>query len=208
MKKTIFAAALLFASVAAFAQKQGDLFVEGSIDLSCGTQKNTVVTGSSSSSEKGSLGTEFGINLGAGYFVIDNVKVGLDLGFDYMKSGSSKLPAFSINPNVAYYLELAKNFYYTPELGFAAAFGTDSTTYTLGSMSTTTKYGYSAFGAYLNLLSCEYRINSNFAIGVNVGSLSLLSTKLKDKENTDNYTKNTSFGLDLGSADVCLRFYF
>ena len=208
MKKTILAASLLFVSAFAFAQKQGDLFVEGSIDFEGGSQKSTLNYGSSSNSEKSALDTKFDFMVGAGYFVLDNVKVGIDLGYAYQKTDDTKAPAFAINPNVAYYLELAHNFYYTPEFGLYGNFGSATSTTTVGSFSADTKNKYSVFGAYLHILSCEYRINSSLALSVNFGTAYFQSAKITDPDDKDNYAKNTTFGFNLGSASVGLRFYF
>lgn len=208
MKKTILAASLLFVSAFAFAQKQGDIFVEGSLDLECGTQKNTINSGSSSNSEKSALDTKFDFMVGASYFVIDNVRVGVNLGYAYQKSDDTKAPGFAINPNVAYYLELGHNFYYTPEFGLYGEFGSATTTTSIASFSADTKYNHSVLGAYLHILSCEYRINSSLALGVNFGTAYFQSSKLTDPDEKDNYAKNTTFGFDLGSASVGLRFYF
>ncbi len=214
MKKTIVAAALLFASVAAFAQKQGDFFVEGTLGLSAGSVSTTVKSGDNSNTGKSSLGTNFNLYAGAGYFVMDNLKVGADLGYVLSNEGDTKTPVFAISPNAAYYVQLANNFYYVPSFNLNVLFGSQTRTWTesvpfLGTTTTVSKsYSYTGFGANLTFLGFEYRFNKSIALGVDVANLYYNAVKIKDKYDKTKSTTTGIFGVDFGSASVALRFYF
>ncbi len=208
MKKTIVAAALLFASVAAFAQKQGDFFVEGTLGLSAGSVSTKDKSGDNSKTEKSSLGTNFNIYAGAGYFVMDNLKVGADLGYVLSNEGDTKTPVFAISPNAAYYVQLANNFYYVPSFNLNVLFGSQTTSTNILGTTVSKSYSYTGFGANLTFLGFEYRFNKSIALGVDVANLYYNAVKIKDKDDKTQSTTTGVFGVDFGSASVALRFYF
>lgn len=208
MKKTIVAAALLLASVSAFAQSQGDFFVEGTFGLSAGSVKITEKSGDNSNTSKSSLGTDFNIYLGGGYFVMDNLKVGADLGYVLSNEGDTKTPVFAIAPNVAYYVELANNFYYVPSFNVNALFGSQTYSATVLGKNVSKSYSYTGLGAALTFLGFEYRFNKSIALGVDFANLYCNSIKLKDKDDNKKSTTTSTFGVDFGTASVALRFYF
>ncbi len=208
MKKTIVAAALLLASVSAFAQSKGDFFVEGTLGLSAGSVKTTTKSGDNSNTNKSSLATDFNIYLGGGYFVMDNLKVGADLGYVLSKDGDTKTPVFAIAPNVAYYVELANNFYYVPEFNVNVLFGSQNYSTSVLGTTVSKSYSYTGFGAALTFLGFEYRFNKSIALGVDIANLYYNSVKLKDKDDKKQSTTTGIFGVDFGSASVALRFYF
>ncbi len=208
MKKTIVAAALLFASVAAFAQKQGDFFVEGTLGLSAGSVSTTVKSGDNSNTVKSSLGTNFNLYAGAGYFVMDNLKVGADLGYVLSNEGDTKTPVFAISPNAAYYVQLANNFYYVPSFNLNVLFGSQTTSTNILGTTVSKSYSYTGFGANLTFLGFEYRFNKSIALGVDVANLYYNAVKIKDKDDKTQSTTTGIFGVDFGSASVALRFYF
>ncbi len=208
MKKTIVAAALLFASVATFAQKQGDFFVEGTLGLSAGSVSTTVKSGNNSNTVKSSLGTNFNLYAGAGYFVMDNLKVGADLGYVLSNEGDTKTPVFAISPNVAYYVQLANNFYYVPSFNLNVLFGSQTTSTNILGTTVSKSYSYTGFGANLTFLGFEYRFNKSIALGVDVANLYYNAVKIKDKDDKTQSTTTGVFGVDFGSASVALRFYF
>ncbi len=208
MKKTIVAAALLFASVAAFAQKQGDFFVEGTLGLSAGSVSTTVKSGNNSNTVKSSLGTNFNLYAGAGYFVMDNLKVGADLGYVLSNEGDTKTPVFAISPNAAYYVQLANNFYYVPSFNLNVLFGSQTTSTNILGTTVSKSYSYTGFGANLTFLGFEYRFNKSIALGVDVANLYYNAVKIKDKDDKTQSTTTGVFGVDFGSASVALRFYF
>ncbi len=208
MKKTIVAAALLFASVAAFAQKQGDFFVEGTLGLSAGSVSTTVKSGDNSNTVKSSLGTNFNLYAGAGYFVMDNLKVGADLGYVLSNEGDTKTPVFAISPNAAYYVQLANNFYYVPSFNLNVLFGSQTTSANILGTTVSKSSSYTGFGANLTFLGFEYRFNKSIALGVDVANLYYNAVKIKDKDDKTQSTTTGIFGVDFGSASVALRFYF
>ncbi len=208
MKNTIVAAALLFASVAAFAQKQGDFFVEGTLGLSAGSVSTTVKSGDNSNTVKSSLGTNFNLYAGAGYFVMDNLKVGADLGYVLSNEGDTKTPVFAISPNAAYYVQLANNFYYVPSFNLNVLFGSQTTSANILGTTVSKSYSYTGFGANLTFLGFEYRFNKSIALGVDVANLYYNAVKIKDKDDKTQSTTTGVFGVDFGSASVALRFYF
>ena len=113
----------------AFAQQKGESNVGISLGYNTGitnTKLTTTINGGSHTDETiNREGDNFAFNLDYGYFVANNLRVGAALGYGYNANADTAIHSFTITPNVAYYVKLAPNFYYTPSL--ALGFGCGST---------------------------------------------------------------------------------
>jgi hypothetical protein len=213
MKKLLFFAVSMFAAVASFAQDKGDLYVSGSIALDLGTQTTTLSSGGSSISASQPLSTELDFAVECGYFVADNLKVGLACCVPFLSSPTSQLDgtwlsqdtaAFTLNPNVAYYLRLADNLYYTPEVGFAFNFGSVKDHLPKTDTSSTPFWGWDV---YANLLALELRVTDKIAIGAVVGSL-LYGSAITSSDDLKVQTSVNQFKFNLNKTSLHFRYYF
>lgn len=180
-------------AVSSFAQKKGEMTFEGSLGLSIiPSTTNTYIDGTIY--EKGKQSFTFGmdVELGVGYFFADHWKVAGTLGFDLVNNTSTM---FTINPYVSYYLPIIADFYYTPAVKLNFGFGNKINGI---------KYSAFDFVAALNVISFEYRVTSNFAVGISAGQIGYARTNLK----SENIRSNTdTFLFDINSAKLGVVFY-
>lgn len=113
------------------AQSKGDMHVGGNLGL------------------RVSSGTTFTINPEFGYFVAENIKVGVELGYT---TGSNR---FTVMPNGAYYLRIVDNLYYTPGVAIGAGFAR----------------GANSFNFDLRLGAVEFQPVKNMALSLGFASL-------------------------------------
>ena len=213
MKKLLIALAALFTCVALSAQTKGEKYIAVSAGASFGSETVTAHSASYTNTEKNPLASNLSAMGEFGYFVADNVRLALAVGVPFTSSPKSKTEdniwllnntiGIQINPNIAYYVKLANNFYYTPEIGFSYEFGSYKEEMT-GSVSMNLKYN--GWDVYANILSLEFRVSKKLAIGANVGNISYASLKITEKGSAD-YIKYGQFKFNLNSASVHIRFY-
>lgn len=115
MKKVLLVAIMAVAGLTASAQtEKGKVLVGGSIGF--GTEKSDV-----SGAEES---TSFNITPKAGYFVSDNIVIGLGLGYEYEKSATDvKADYVSVAPFGRYYKSLSDQFKFFGELSVPLEFG-------------------------------------------------------------------------------------
>ena len=80
MKKSLFLLSALFVSVLCSAQEKNDFYISLSTSLETGMGTLSATEGSYSSSANLDLDTSFNLSSEFGYFVADNVKIGLAWG--------------------------------------------------------------------------------------------------------------------------------
>lgn len=216
MKRLALIAAAMMLAFGASAQQKGDSYVGLSLDYNTGkrtlaTSTTTTIAGSSSTVNS-STPTNFGDNLGLefeyGYFVADKLRVGIDLDYTYTKNGSSS-HAFGVMPNVAYYVELAKGFYYTPNLG--VGFGLNTTP--VNNDSNLTMCG---FVGEFQPFAVEFRPTKRFAMTVSLCSLQYSYLAGKESSSTDilNSSISTKYNTStitfdlMTNAQVGFKLYF
>lgn len=213
MKKLLIFAVAMFVATASFAQDKGDLFISGSIALDLGTQTNTLSSGGNSVSASQPLDTEFNFAAECGYFVADKVKVGLACCVPFLASPVGQLDgnwlsedtaAFTLNPNVAYYLPLADRLYYTPEVGAAFSFGSVKDHLTKTDTYETPFWGWDV---YANLLALELRVTRNIAIGAVVGSF-VYGSVITSSDDSMVQSSVNQFKFTLNKSSLHFRFYF
>lgn len=166
------AVAAMFAS-AASAQQKDDMYVGGTLGF-----------GVSSIGTNGYMSTSASFNVAPefGYFIADNIKIGVELAYG-VSGGTHSL---MLMPNAAYYLPIVDKLYYTPQLSVGGGFGANSG-YTAGS-----------FALSLNLASLEYKPVENMAISIGLVNLNYVRMEK---------TNNVGFGF-LTSPSVGFRYYF
>lgn len=151
MKKNLLVCLLLAVSAIsmASAQQKGDKYVGGSLGLSTST---VIIDGSSGTT------LNFGIEPEFGYFVADKLRIGGSLGYA-LSYNDGATHTVTVGPGIAYYIRLADNFYYVPELfiGFEYV----GARYIDG-------YG---FGMGLSLVGFEFKPKPTIGISFNVLSL-------------------------------------
>lgn len=173
MKKiTVLFIALMGLFVSVNAQEKGDMYVGGNLGL---TVNSAGTNGYMNSS------TSFGIAPEFGYFVADNLKIGVELSYAV---GSGHAMTFS--PNVSYYLRIVDNLYYTPQFSFGGGF---------------TAYSGNTNGVFtlsMSFLSLEFQPKENWGISMDLVNLSY---NLEDRYN------RVGFNF-LSSPSVGVRYYF
>ncbi len=99
MKKTLLTLCAVALGAGAFAQtEKGHIVLGGSSNLgfTSGKQDN----------DADDATTNFGLNVAGGYFIMDNLAVGLLIGFESEKTGDVSASGFGIGPVVRYYLPM------------------------------------------------------------------------------------------------------
>lgn len=197
MKKLLLIGAVaLFGALNAQMEK-GSWIVSGKtgIDFSSATTKYTA----EGQSYDGPKVSTFTITPSVGYFVANNIAVGVDLGFTSTKTTfknsalefdyEEKTSVFSILPNATYYFPTASNL--RPYLGAGIGYGSLTSTDFFNDEETT-KGGF-LWGAKGGLL---YMLNSNIGIDLGAGYNSLTTKETVD--NTEVKTSADAFGVSAG----------
>lgn len=166
MKKIVLSAMAVFALSFANAQEgeptfgfsEGDFFVEGNIGFNSANDKNTETKTNS-----------FNFNPKAGYFISDDLAIGLDLGFGSNKTevaGTETLKNTTVGVGAFaryYFLDLGQRFKTYGEFGLG---------YSTDNYKTPADVKYNTFGAGLGL-GVNYFVTENLAI--NFGLANILS---------------------------------
>lgn len=214
MKKLFLCIAAVSCSILASAQVKGDQYISGTGSLSFGSQSTILIDGGLSEKVSQPTASVYGLGVEYAYFISDNLRLAIASRFsiasnpvEEIGSSWSKQTTFvvSLNPNVAYYVKIAENFYYTPELGLSVGFGS-VTTPLEANLSYTTPV--SNINAYVNLLTFEHRISQHFSMGYGIGAAYLNSSIYKDPDDKSNSAKVNTLKFDLGTAGIHARYYF
>lgn len=179
-------AILSTSAICASAQTKGDMFVGGNLGIST---TSLIIEGESSTGLNFNIAPEFG------YFVADNLKIGASISYG-IESADYATHTLSVLPNIAYYVKVCNNFYYTPglELGFAAGFSED--------------ISMPGFGLGVNLGSFELRPTEKFGISINLLSLSYVVLTYNDKDYGVRFNTNAvNFNLGI-SPSIGVKCYF
>lgn len=196
MKRILCIVLALTACVSLSAQQQGDKAVAAYAALELSTVPNS----------------NFEILAEFDYFVVDNVRASFAVGMPVAstliaKVGDEKLKRNTVgvyfNPNVAYYVKLADNIFYTPEIGFAYELGSFKDKY---ASSVLVNGRYNGFYTYLYPIYFEIQVNARMAIGISLGELCYENYNFRDTSNQIVDTVN-DFSFRLNSASLCLRYY-
>ena len=186
------------------------MYVGGIIGLTGSTETMKASYGSESMSQSAPGTLTFSIAPEFGYFVADNIKVGVTAGYNLQSSAYDKedgkwlrsnVSVGYVGPTFAYYIPLVTNLYYAPEIQAAIAFGSSAA---IGE-----KIGVVGFIGDLKLAAFEYRPVSHFAFSLSLISLNVKTVTGKSKEEKDLKINDTVFSYNIGlNPTIGVRYYF
>lgn len=225
MKRFVLIIAAMVAGVSLSAQKKGDMYVSGHLNL--GLNSATSFTGAKSANDKASETNtlnvfSFGIAPKFGYFVADNFEVNVALKYSLGLVGSASkenengtvekgTPAsviennFFVTPGVSYYVPIiSEKLYYVPSFGLGFGFAANSTKSGNFSVNGDPRF---AFGMFLDYLAFEYKLNANMGLTMSVGGLGY-TLDTKSETNNEITVTSTNHGVDFGFDKVALGFKY
>lgn len=144
------------------------------------------------------------------YFVCDNLRISANVAYGFQGNPDTPSSAHSLTiaPGIAYYVRLADNFYYTPNLNVGFACGVTGSG-TLGrDWESMTMYG---LGAELQPLAVELRPTKKFAMSVSLCSLQGVAMEGKYDFEGGNNINMSGMGLTfdlIANAQVGFKLYF
>ena len=207
MKLKPFLAVLLFlSSTFVFGQlEKGNCFLHGSSSMGFSTEKYTYISGGTSTAS--SKTTHFGFNPKAGYFIIDNLPVGLAIHVSSYKSKSidtddkSSSTDFTIGPFARYYFFPLDKF--KPMAEIYAGFGSSKDKSTFSSYTTESKYSIMEFSIGAG---ASYFVTDHVAFDVLLSYNSFVYTlksettpgDVKSAASVDSKDKYTGIGINFG----------
>lgn len=208
--KVILAAVLVMASTATFAQK-GNFFFGGDLNVSLNGGEKSSKVGNVTTKVDAPDVTNFGIDLSANYFITDNLALGLGVGYSYYDNKISytnpsyelnnpKTGIFSVVPQLHYVTRLTDRIYWTPGLYLNFGFGSSDVESHSTNVTVTTTSNYFGFKGEIRPLSFDFHATKNIAINFTAGSLYYNMTKWSDKDVSDNYVSDHTFGLSLNNG--------
>lgn len=197
MKKVLLAGAVALFGLANAQMEKGSWIVSGKTGI--GFNSATTKYEGSGQSIDGPKVSTFSITPSAGYFVANNIAIGVDLGFNSTKTTFKnsllqidfveKTSLFSILPNATYYFSTGNNV--RPYLGAGIGYGSMTSTSFYNENETTN--GGLLWGAKGGLV---YLLNSN--VGLDLGA-TYSSFKTKESvETTEVKTIANAFGVNAG----------
>ena len=197
MKKTFLGLALALMGLGLQAQTtQGSLTLGGSIGYNSTKEKNNYLNSDYESSY-------FQFSPNVGYFVVDNLEVGLNLGISFGKAGyeildPTKTTTFSAGPYARYYKFTSnERFAFTGALGVSFGSGKSSTETT---ESKTSNFGVSIAPGFVYFLTDKWGLDFQLE---GIGFSSLDPNKDVDDDNRNVF----SFGLSSLSPSLGFRYY-
>ena len=210
MKKIIFTVAAIFAFGFANAQdkkensgegfSKGNVFIMGSVGFGSETTGNV-------------KSNSFTFSPRAGFFVTDNIAIGIALGVEGTKTEDFDGPTFVETKRTDFSIGAFGRYYFTPgskfsvfgELGFNVVSGKVVTDETLGNV--TTSYQTKDNGFNLGVApGIAYHLSNHFSLEAKWGVLGYETTK-PDVANSDS-TDSFNFGLNLDDLSLGLVFKF
>ncbi|MDD2531032.1 MAG: hypothetical protein PHN41_07350 [Bacteroidales bacterium] len=221
-KNLIILVAVLLTSTFAFAQS-GKMFVTGNLDFNTNNTTRTTVLNSTTTETILRDGSNFGINASFHYKVIDNLAVGLGLGYNTTrvwtgtfnnKEVNDYTNLFNITPSAIYFIEINDKFQFTPELFFNIGFGGANYQFYNVANDNVEDFTASTFGFGVGIipLSFNYNMNDNLALAFSLGEISYSNQKTSIDEPApfaSNESVNGGFNLQLNSGfRIGLRYFF
>lgn len=210
MRNYVFVPLLSLVLCSAHAQfNKGNLFVTGDLNYRNSSSKQEEKTGNVSTVTNGLQVNEFGFSTGSGYFVLDNLAVGLAIGFN-----TSKLKLDNIAPNtnwvgrfnivnltpfVRYYIPYSDKFAFFGNFGLGFDFGKSKNEYITGNERFSDETNITIFTPGL---SCgfTYFVHKNIAIDIKYGLLGYrIESRRMDFLNPNDYSK-------ISQSDFLLNF--
>lgn len=210
MKRTLLTlVAIIAVAFSTSAQQQGEQTLGFNLGYNTGKTTTKIQVNDQQSDPMTVLGGDnLGVGVEYGYFVADNLRIGGRIDYGYTANGD-KTHSLSIMPNIAYYVRLADNFYYTPN--FSIGFGLGTTGKSEYSDESFTMCG---LATELQPLAVEFRPTERFAMSVSLCSLQYAFLSNTDSETVFNKEITTkvsgsSFNFNLlANAQIGFKLYF
>lgn len=144
------------------------------------------------------------------YFVANNLRLSATVGYGLQANPDTPSVSHSltISPGIAYYVRLAPNFYYTPNLSVGFACGVTGSGTLVKDWESMSMFG---LGGELQPLAVEFRPTKRFAMSVSLCSLQGAAMEgtydYEHGHNIDMSGMNVTFDL-LANAQVGFKLYF
>ncbi len=210
MKRTLLTIVAIVAMVlSASAQQKGEQTLGFNLNYSTGKSTTKVQINDEQSTATTILGGDnLGVGIEYGYFIANNLRVGGQISYGYT-ADESKTHSLIIMPNIAYYVRLTDNFYYTPNFSIGFGFGTTGT-----NDYTNENFTMCGLATELQPLAVEFRPTQQFAMTVSLCSLQYVfltdanSSKILNTQITTKVSSNAfNFSL-LANAQIGFKLYF
>ena len=210
MKRTLLTiVAIVAMALSASAQQKGEQTLGFNLNYSTGKSTTKVQINDEQSTAATILGGDnLGVGIEYGYFIANNLRVGGQINYGYT-ADDSKTHSLIIMPNIAYYVRLTDNFYYTPNLSIGFGLGTTGT-----NDYTNEKFTMCGLATELQPLAVEFRPTQQFAMTVSLCSLQYVfltdsnSSEILNTQITTKVSSNTfNFSL-LANAQIGFKLYF
>lgn len=218
MRKTIFTILVALFAVAVSAQTekensaqlaQGDSFITGGLNFSVNNPERTA---DNTTTEQPST-TEFGANLYGGYFMSENLVLGIGLGFDSYKwkddaeedyEETETRSLFTIAPSLRFYNHLNEKLSLYGDLGVGLGFGKYKVETTQGG-TTTTEPETDLTSMRIGLTpGFNYMMSDKIGLELRYGFIGYESVKREDAQSENEYSETdpNKFGIDLDLSSI------
>jgi hypothetical protein len=208
--KILFLLPALLAGATSLAQAQtaiqaGTVSLGGGIGYNRQTSESTFTTGSGVPITSKSTYNQFRIAPTAGYFVADNLAIGVNLGYSIRKNadtGADRRTTFQVGPYIQYYKMLSDQF------GFLGTFGAGYQE--TGEPAPNISYRLNSSGFYAGITpGIVFFPVPKFGISASIGGLTYDRVKLEYDASTTERTEN-NFGANFGLDQLTFggTFYF
>ncbi len=215
MKRIIICTLFVAICGIASAQKKGEMSIGGIVGVNTSLTSSTEKSGSVSTTEKTPGTTSFQIVPEFSYFVANNCRLTVGIGYGLKSTPLTKdsdkwlknnLHLFQIGAGFSYFIKITDKFHYAPMLSFSGLFGKDkinissSTDYSLGAAGFSTKFSPAMF---------QFRPLRHIAIDLSLIALDYTRIALTDKEDKENKYINGELGFDIAlQPQIGLHYYF
>ena len=207
MKKVLMSLAFTTLVWAASAQwDAGKILATGGINFSTTTPKTEIKSGDNTTTTDGMKTTDFGIDLAAGYFIADNIAIGLGIGLDNSTSTVTDDDIeytyadniFSVSPFARYYIPYTDQFSFFGQFTVGLGFGSSKDEAKSGSSTTTDESSLNMMMIGLSP-GFSFMMTERVALEMRYGFLGYTSFTMKTDGENDDYIKDmsSSFGLNL-----------
>ncbi|MGE4514324.1 MAG: outer membrane beta-barrel protein [Chryseobacterium sp.] len=203
MKKVLLAGAIALFGLSNAQIAKGTTYVSGQVGYSSTQDNNT-----------DSKVEDFTIVPTVGYFVGNNLAVGLGVGYanssttttSALTNVETKLStdAFVVAPFVRKYWTVGEKFYIFGQLEVPMAFGKDKAEYSGTASQFNTESKFTSIGVNVKP-GLDYFLNKNWSIEATIGEFGYNNFKYKD---LDKSTDNFNFGLNLSSVTFGVKYVF
>lgn len=210
MKRTLLTiVAIVAMALSASAQQKGEQTLGFNLNYSTGKSTTKVQINDEQSTAATILGGDnLGVGIEYGYFIANNLRVGGQISYGYT-ADESKTHSLIIMPNIAYYVRLTDNFYYTPNFSIGFGLGTTGT-----NDYTNENFTMCGLATELQPLAVEFRPTQQFAMTVSLCSLQYVfltdanSSEILNTQITTKVSSNVfNFSL-LANAQIGFKLYF